>query len=407
MTQIHRHRYDNGLELLVEPIDHVASGAMTLLLPAGVAFEPEDQQGVAAVLTEMLHRGAGDLDARQHSDALDALGVHRSIEPGTLHTRLGATFMGDQLDQVLPLLIDMVRRPALDPGAFEPARQLALQAIESLDDEPQQRAMVELKRAHLGDPIGRSGIGLMGDVQKLTAEQTTAFWQNHFVPDQTILALAGNVNFEQARQTIGDLIETWEGRRRDVPTGTQPPASATHIHANATQQHIGLAHPAVGEMHPDSLNERLAVAVLSGGMGGRLFTEVREERGLCYAVYASYWALRDTGAIFAYAGTTAARAAETLQVLGEQLQKMTEGVGADEFERARTGLLARVVMQGESTAARAAAIANDTALRGEPRTLDQLNALIDGANVDDLNRFLKRRGPVALTQLSIGPEPLG
>ena len=117
--------------------------------------------------------------------------------------------------------------------------------------------------------------------------------------------------------------------------------------------------------------------------------------------------MRDRGAVFAYAGTTAARADETLEVLAEQLHRMADGVEAEEFERARTGLLSRVVMQGESTSARAAAIASETALRGAPRTLSEWSDLIESARLESLNRFLAQRGRVSLTQLTIGPEPVG
>ncbi|MEX0742484.1 MAG: insulinase family protein, partial [Phycisphaeraceae bacterium] len=144
MSQIHQHRFANGLTLLVEPIVGVKSAAMSLLLPSGAATEPDDQLGVTQVLGEMLFRGAGDLDSRQHSDALDRLGVHRSYDVQTHHLRLGATMLGDRLDRALPLLTDMVRRPHLADTAFEPAVALALQGLQALEDEPQQKVMVEL-----------------------------------------------------------------------------------------------------------------------------------------------------------------------------------------------------------------------------------------------------------------------
>ncbi|MDX1564953.1 MAG: pitrilysin family protein [Phycisphaeraceae bacterium] len=406
MTRIHRHRFDNGLELLIEPIEHATSCAMSWLVPAGVAHEPPGEQGVAAVLAEMLHRGAGDRGAREHSDALDELGVRRSVDPMTLYTGLSATFLGRRLGDVLPLLSDMVLRPALEQTAFEPARQLALQEIDSLDDDPQQRAMVELKQAHLGEPTGRPTMGRAEDVAKLDVDRCRSFWKNRFVPDGSILALAGNVEIDSAQKTVGRLIEAWSGKQHDTKTDSSGSVARRHLPSPSTQLHIGLAHEAAGQQDPASLQEQLAVAVLSGGMSGRLFTEVREARGLCYSVYATYWAMRQRGAVFAYAGTTAARAAETLAVMTDQLQRMAEGVEADEFERARTGLLARVVMQGESTSARAAAIASETALRGAPRTLDEWSHLIESARLEQLNRYLAERGTVSLTQLTIGPEPV-
>jgi predicted Zn-dependent peptidase len=141
-------------------------------------------------------------------------------------------------------------------------------------------------------------------------------------------------------------------------------------------------------------------------MSGRLFTEVREKRGLCYAVYAAYQSMRERGGVFAYAGTTPQRAAETLEVLTEQLKCLSDGVAEDEYARAVVGLKTRLVMQGESTAARAAALASDQYLRGRPRTLDQVAAEIDAVSLDSLNRFVAEHRPDQFTTLNVGPEPL-
>jgi predicted Zn-dependent peptidase len=404
MTAIQHHTFDNGLQLLVEPIANVASCSITWLVPAGVIAQNDQCQGVASIASEMLHRGAGDLDAKSHSDALDALGIQRSVDPGTWHTRLGATMMATRLDAGLPLLVDMIRRPKLEDETFEPSRQLALQTLEALDDDPQQRAMIELKQLHMGEPIGWSSMGVAEQIRAMKPQDVRSFWADRYAPNGSILALAGKVSFETVRDQIGQLLGDWDNEATPITSMPQRIGSSRHITAESTQQHIGLAHAAVGESHPDTLQQRLAVAILSGGMSGRLFTEVREERGLCYSVYASYWSTRDFGAVFAYAGTTAPRAAETVEVMRHELSRLSDGVEPEEFSRARTGLQARIVMQGESTAARAAAIAGDQFLRGKPRTLEDLSAMIDGTDVDQLNRFLAERGAIDMTQLTIGPE---
>lgn len=410
---IRTHQYSNGLTLLVEPIPGVASAGLTLLLPAGVAAEPADRQGVGAVLGEMVHRGAGELDARAHADALDLLGVHRSAEAHTHHFRIGATFLGDRIDRALPLLIDMGRRPHLGNKDFDPAVQLALQSIESLEDEPQDKVMLELKRMHLGEPIGRSTLGRAEDLQAMSVEDVRKFARSRFVPGGAIIGLAGAVEFERARDLVGELMGDMTGQAtligEDAATplpGAPGPGAHYHVKAPTTQQHIGIAYETVGEADELSMTQRLAVAVLSGGMSGRLFTEVREVRGLCYSVYASYAPRRAAGTIYAYAGTTTQRAAETLDVLTAELKRMGDGVTADEFQRAVVGLKAKLVMQGESTSARARAIAHDQFLLGRPRTLAERAAEINAVTLDALNEFLASRPPRELTTLTIGPESL-
>jgi len=406
MSDIHKHQFDNGLTVLCEPIPGVQSAGLTLLLPAGAAAEPDDRQAVAPILHEQIFRGAGDLDARAHSDALDHLGVHRSASVQTYHLRLGATMLGDRLDAALPLLLDMVRRPRLEEATFPPARDLAVQAIDGLDDEPQEKAMVELKAAHLPSPFGRSGYGRREDLEAATVDDVRQFHRDRFVPEGAILALAGNVDFDALKPRLEQLLGDWSGAAPLPETSTDAPRGYRHIQAPTTQQHIGVAYPAIPEHHDDAMVQKVAVAVLSGGMSGRLFTEVRERRGLCYAVHASYGSLREEGAVFAYAGTTAERAPQTLEVLTGELQRLSEGVETDEFDRAIVGLKTRVVMQGESTSARAGALAYDQFMLGRPRSLDEIADEVDRVDLDRLNRFVADHRPPQFTTLNIGPEPL-
>jgi predicted Zn-dependent peptidase len=391
MSRIHTYQYDNG---------------MTLLLPAGAAHEPTDRLGVAAVLSEMIFRGAGDLDAREHSDALDRLGIHRSSQVRSVHTRIGARFMGDRLDEALPLLLDMARRPRLEENSFGPAVQLGLQSLEGLEDVPQEKVMVELKRRHLGEPLGRSVLGEADHLRAMSLEDVHNFHRDHFVPNGAILSLAGNVDPDQVYERVAEQLGDWAGQSPAIPGAAEPTGQSDHITADTAQQHIGLAHKAVSARAPETMTQCLAMAVLSGGMSGRLFTEVREKRGLCYAVYATYAAMRDTGAVFAYAGTTPQRASETLEVMESELRRLGDGVEREEFDRAAVGLKSRVVMQGESTSARAQAIAQDQYLLDRPRTLDELAGEIDAVTHEKLNAFLAEHRPQQFTSLTIGPEPL-
>jgi len=406
MGTIHQHRFDNGLQLVAEPISGARSLSMTVLLPAGAAAEPADRQGVSTVLSEMICRGAGTLDARAHSDALDQLGVQRDTSTGTVHLRLSATMIGTKLLEALPLLMDMVRRPMLAESALPPSRDLALQALDSLEDEPQSKVMMQLRERHFPMPLGRSTMGVREHIEALTVQDVRAFWQSRFVPEGTIIGVAGFFDWDQLIRELESIVADWTGRA-DEPVPTDPaPRGYAHTHAETTQVHIGVAHDAIPETHSDAMVQRAAVAVLSGGMSGRLFTEVREKRGLCYSVGARYASHRQMGAVLSYAGTTAPRAQETLDVLVGELRRVSEGATESEFQRAIVGMKSRLVMQGESTGARAAAIASDQFLFGRPRTLDELAAEVDKVTLDRLNRFLREHAPGDMTITTIGPNAL-
>jgi predicted Zn-dependent peptidase len=406
MAEIYREQLANGLWLLAEPIASAQSLAMSMMVPAGVSQEPDAGQGAAAVLAEMMMRGAGDLDARGHSEALDRLGVQRGTSVTTHHIHLHASMIGSKLPDALPLLADMVTRPMLAATAMEPSRDLAIQSIDALDDEPQQKVMLQLKARQFPAPFGRSSLGVREHLEAMSHDDVKAYWGRTFVPGGAVLGFAGRFDWSALRDHVAGAFASWRGRLDDAVETAPAPRGYTHETAQTQQVHIGVAYDAPPEPAPESMLQRAVTAVLSGGMSGRLFTEVREKRGLCYAVYASYSAGRDRGAMLAYSGTTTPRAQETLDVLTTELRRVCDGIDRDEFDRAIIGMKSRLVMQGESTGARAAAIANDQYVLGRPRTLDELASQVDAVTLDAVNDHARSNRPGAMTLVTVGPEPL-
>jgi predicted Zn-dependent peptidase len=406
MAQVLQHRLSNGLWLVAEPVAGAQSLAMTLLLPAGVAHEPAERQGVAALLSEMMCRGAGDLDARAHSDALDSLGIQRHTGVEVHHLRLGALFLGTKMREALPLLLDMAIHPQLAAATLEPSRDLALQSIAALEDEPQQKVFVELRQRHYPQPYGRSTLGRKEYLEAATLEDVREYWRDCFVPDGAVLGFAGNFDFPALRDAVEAHLGSWRGRRVQPDDVDAAPRGYLHQDASSTQVHIGLAYDAPPETDPASILQKAAIAVLSGGMSGRLFTEVREKRGLCYSVFARYGGDQRRGTVFSYAGTTTARAQETFDVLTSELRRLAEGIEPGEFDRAIVGMRAGLVMQGESTGARAASIAADQYLRGRPRSLEELDAEVRGITLEALRAYVRGHPPGAMTVVSIGAQAL-
>jgi len=137
-----------------------------------------------------------------------------------------------------------------------------------------------------------------------------------------------------------------------------------------------------------------------------LFTEIREKRGLVYNVSAGYSSLKGQGSIFGYAGTSNERAQATLDTFIQELYRMVEGVTQAELDRAKTGLKASTIMQGESTSARAGAIAHDFFMRGRIRTLDEIKQAIDAVSLVQVNQWLATNPPGPFTIVTVGPKPL-
>jgi predicted Zn-dependent peptidase len=147
-----------------------------------------------------------------------------------------------------------------------------------------------------------------------------------------------------------------------------------------------------------------AVSILSGSMSSRLFTEVREKRGLCYAVGASYKTLKDHAGISCYAGTTPDKAQQTLDVILEQFRTLKNGISEDEIQRAKVGLKTSLIMQSESTGARSSGIAADHFLLGRIRPLEEIREKIEALSVDSVQEFLKHHPFEDFTVVTLGPK---
>src|SRR5262249_12164936 len=155
---------------------------------------------------------------------------------------------------------------------------------------------------------------------------------------------------------------------------------------------------------PDYYLARAATTILGGYASARLFTEVREKRGLCYSVYASYESLRDRAAVLCYAGTAADRAQETLDVTLAEVERLARsGVEAEERERRRAGLKTSLIMQQESTMSRSSSLASDWFSLGRVRPLDEIAAALDALTPASVSGFAARQALDDMTILTLGP----
>jgi predicted Zn-dependent peptidase len=219
--------------------------------------------------------------------------------------------------------------------------------------------------------------------------------------------VAGKIDWPSLRDHVGSLFGDWKAGPATTIQETPPPRGYLHLSVESSQTHIGVALDSVPYSHPDYFQIRGAVGVLSDGMSSRLFTEVREKRGLVYTVYAMCHSLKDRGGILAYAGTTAERAQETLDVLAAEIRKLYEGITADEIDRLKGRIKRALIIQQESSPSRAGSIALDWYYLGRIRPLAELSAIIDGLTADSINRYLAGNVPGAMTVCTVGKETLG
>jgi predicted Zn-dependent peptidase len=404
----------NGLPLLIEPIAGVRSASLAWLIPAGTGTEPAARLGLSTLAAELLLRGAGELTSRPQADALDALGLVRATENTGYYLRLTATMLGDRMLHALPLLADMILRPRFDADQLEPARDLALQELASLRDNPQERAALLLSQRHNPTPLNRSSYGTESGLTAITRDDLARFWSERARPVGSILAIAGAVDPDATTRALESLLAGWTGTAQPFTLAANPLRGRYHHEPDeaASQVQIYLAHDAPPEPDPLCPLERMLSAILSGGAACRLFVEVREKRALCYSVSSAYSADRAFGRVTAYVGTTPDKAQQSLDVLRAELARVNGptssggGVTAEELTRAKTRVKSNLVFAGESTAARAGALAGDYHRLGRARPLSELADQVDAVTLNALNGYLCRRQPGEMTIVTLGPRAL-
>ncbi len=401
------HQLDNGLTLVGERIAHAVSAAMDLAVPLGAARDGRDLAGAAGVISEWLLRGAGERDSRQLNEALDRLGCHHDESVHSEFLHLAATQIHQSLPEVLGLYGDIVARPHLRGETFEPCRDLGVQELAGLADQPSRKCMLELAERFYPAPLGASPLGRADALAAMTDEACRRHARRWLAPDGSILAVAGQFDWDALVGWVEKAFGGWTGAPIEPLERSAASGGVSHEPRETAQMQIALAYPAATIDEAHYYPARLGEMVLSGGMSGRLFTEVREKRALVYSVHARYRAVQGAAGMFVYAGTTPQRAQETLDVtVGELRRLAAEGVTADELATAKTQLKSALIMQGERTSARAGGLVADWHLLGRLRSLDEIAAAIDAVTVEQVAASLRAYPPAAFTAYFIGPQPL-
>jgi predicted Zn-dependent peptidase len=228
-----------------------------------------------------------------------------------------------------------------------------------------------------------------------------------FRPDEAILGIAGRVEPQRMFDLVEEAFGGWKSQPAPELQKGDRGARRDHIQHDSTQTQIGIAYDSVPYRDPEYYAAWAAVSVLSGGSSSRLFTEVRERRGLCYSVYAMLHSLKHEGRVLCYAGTNAERAQQTLDVTLGELQRIVQGIEPAELDRCKARAKSSLVMQQESSSARASSVAHDWYHLARVKTLAEVRAQIDALTVDSVKAHLEAHPPPRFHRIDARPAAAG
>jgi predicted Zn-dependent peptidase len=221
-----------------------------------------------------------------------------------------------------------------------------------------------------------------------------------------ILSVAGDIDWPKLKDQVSRLFADWRGEALPKPKINERPPQSAHLSEQVDQTQIGIAYPSVTIGHSDYYAARGAVGVLSEGMSSRLFTNVREAHGLCYAIRAALSPLKDRGAVICYTAGEPPNAQELLDRTVHELRRLADGIEDEELDRVKAGLKSALIMKQESTSARAGSNSADWYFLGRVRPLSEIQAAVEALTPAKIIEHLRRYPAKDLTVVTLGPEAL-
>ena len=406
---ISRTDLSNGLVVVTERLPGVRSAAAGVWVRTASGHESRDKMGVSHLLEHMVFKGTAKRSARDIALALESRGG--SLDAYT--SRDQTAFQAHVLDQDLPLaldvLTDLVHSPLLRSEDLELERNVVLEELSGVRDTPDD-FVSELWSEMMWPehPYGYSILGTPASVAALGTGDLRALHERGYHPGNTVIAVAGNVDHAAVLDTLGALGWFAGDARAAVPAVT-PSAAARGLN-HAEPDDLQQVHAIVGTDTVAAIDARrwglsLMATVLGGGMSSRLFQKVREELGLCYAVYAWHSCYRSAGTFGVYVGTSPRTAAQALTTIGDELRRVCrEGISPAELADGKGQLHGQVLLALESTVSRMARVASHALNEDEYHSIDEVLKLIDGVTVDAVAELAAEfLAPERMTTVRLGP----
>src|SRR5436305_3533131 len=395
MTVIQRDTLDNGLRVLTADLPYAQSVAVILMLAAGSRYESAESSGIAHFSEHMFFKGTEQRpSAKEIAGAIDAIGGEFNAFTGKEYTAYYVKCAAEHRDVALDVLVDMLRNSRFQAEEIEREKGVIIEEMNMYYDTP--RAFIGGVYEHLlwGDqPLGRDIIGDKETVRGATRETFMGYLDRWYKPSRMVLGVAGRLGdglLERAQELLGDLADAETGE----PEPTKPHANGrVRVHTKESEQaHVSLGVPRLPLDPPDRYAIQLLATALGGGMSSRLFSEVRERRGLAYYVYGHNHSYTDAGTLASQAGVDITRIDDAVATIAGALRKVAaEPLPSEEIEKARNFAKGRFVLQLESPQGLMLFGLRKEVLERELPDPDELLQGVDAVTSDDLPRVASER----------------
>ena len=333
--------FDNGLKLLSEPMPHVRSVSLGAWLTRGSRHEGDADAGIAHFTEHMLFKGTASRSAEEIAQEVDSMGGHLDAFTAKEYAAYYIKVLDEHLPRAVDLLADLLLRPAFRAEDVRREAHVILEEIKMVEDTPDDLVHELFSRSFWPEhPLGRSILGSPASVGAITSDGLRSFFERSYISGNLVITAAGNVEHARLRDLIGSAFDALPASAA-APSDASPTAAAGLWQRTkpVEQTHVCLGVPAHPQTHEARYPCYVLNTVLGGSMSSRLFQNIREKRGLAYAVSSGLEAYRDTGMLLVYVGCAAEAVREVIDLVAVELRRLAqEPIPAGELQRARDHL---------------------------------------------------------------------
>jgi len=394
----------SGLTVLTERMERVETVSFGAYVGAGTRHETAAENGVAHFLEHMAFKGTGTRSAADIAEAIENVGGHINAYTSREQTAYYVKLLKEDLGLGMDIIGDILCNSSFEPEEMERERGVILQEIGQANDTPDDVVFDHFQAAaYPSQPMGRPVLGTEGIIKGMKREALHGFMQQHYTPDNMVLAACGNLYHEQVVELAERHFAALPKAERHTPMPADYTGGEYRELRDLDQAHIVLGFNSPGYSEPGYYPAMLLSTLLGGGMSSRLFQEIREKRGLVYAIYSFTSPSADGGLFGIYAGTGESEAAELMPVTLAELAKVQEYVSEAELARARAQLKAGLLMSLESTGQRCEQLARQWQIFGRIIPAAETVGKIEAVTVDDVRLAAAQIFRQKPTLASIGP----
>ncbi|MEZ5351337.1 MAG: pitrilysin family protein [Bryobacteraceae bacterium] len=396
----------NGVRVITEPMSHVRSVSVGIWIDSGSRSEQGPENGLSHFIEHMVFKGSATRSAEDIARAVDSLGGNLDAYTGKELVCFNTKVLDDHLPEAFDILADMVLKPAFRPDDIAKEKGVILEELKMESDNPEYLVHETFSgNFWKGHPIGKPILGTRATIKGFDRAIVESFYRNTYTPSKILITAAGNISHQKMVDLAAPLFGRLKKRKAPQVAGVPTTHARLALRDRPTleQAHMVLGVPAYPVSHPERFSAYVLNTLLGGSMSSRLFQNIREQRGLVYAVFSEINNFRDSGALAVYAGTSRTSLRQVIGLILEEFRRLKEEpVPLEELTRSKNHLKGSVMLGLESTSSRMSNLARQQLYFGRFATLDEILASIEAVTVESVQqvaRDLFRPETVALTVL--------